>query len=317
MDSTTSVQQTFADCLRSVLTVECPDITTLDTQVQKLQLVMAEAGADQLDELATTVTKLCEPQRHDSSLIIFLWIRKHLPQVIANIENGERFARASDSTYLKCTPLFKGENFLPCIHAGRGGVESVVLRAAAECIRNKRKYLDHYYEDGLFNDCMQAFGNGYITSAVAGILPPPEIHRACALLVLGQQLVDEVGDYQGPNFESATVHAEDVCALLPTTTLCPKSDQTWFGLGLIYAAAVRYIAEDSAELQEARQRVQPCGLPFAFLFMSYAISCFKGGCGDKSMGVYIDNWRACQDSRQGQRCVDLVAEIQDAAAAER
>ena len=316
-------QPTFTDRLRSVLNVECPNHATLDTQVERLQAIMARASADQLDELATTVSKLCEPQIHDSSLITFIWIRKHLSTVVANIEKSERFARASDYTYSKCIPLFKETNFIPCIHVGRGGVESVALKAAAGCLRNNGKHLQYSHESDLFYEGMLAFGNGYIRSVVAGILYPfgihLGIHRACALLMLGQQLLAEVGDYKRPNFNDATVHAKDICTLLPTTTtLCPKSDQTWLGLGLIYAAAVRYIAEDPAEMQEARQRVQPSGLPSAFLFMRHAISCFKGGCGDKGMGdIPIEKWRACQEPGQEQRCVDLVAEIQDATAGER
>lgn len=190
----------FEDRLQSVLASDHPDI---DMQTEQLQAVMVHSGADQLDALAAVVTQLCMPDIHRASLITFLWIREHLTLTFTGILDSDQFGTIGESLYIEFENLFEGHNHFPHILAGRGGIECTLLKAAATQLRGNRGSRSLW---GLEDACKEAFGSGYIESAVAGSLSCPQTDRTNALLFLGQQL--HVGDYDGLRLVDAIVDAK-------------------------------------------------------------------------------------------------------------
>jgi hypothetical protein len=318
----TALEPSFALRLEMVLT---DHYAGADAQVAALQSIMEHAGAQQLDELATAIDRLCTGNRVRAVCVpAFLWVREHLLTILGDMSESDRFERARAETYAKFKDLFDDTDLVPLIVAGRGAIESVLLRSAAECLRENRSGQSAWM---VGYDCQRAFTAAYVKSVVVGDALPTQTHQLTALLLLGQQLY--VGDYNGPTYEVATANAKTICDLMDMdfssfvpTWLEPRGCKAaWFQLGVIYTQVVQYLAYHT-DVEAARRRVEsPWGrssLPFAYL--KVAVSCFNSGDGPKNARFFppLEDWLACQrglEMGHKQRCVAMAAQIQRAAAA--
>jgi hypothetical protein len=284
---------------------------------------MANAGIEHLNALATIVPRLCdEAGLEDTSLVVFPWIRNQLTTVLGSVKNAWVLPDASNSAYAKYEYLFESTSLIPAILAGRGAIESVILKAAAESLRNNRLPRTSMR---LEEDCKSAFRMSYAKAAAAGSVVPTSTHRLTALLMLSRQL--SVSDYTPLSFESAVVNAKSICPLIDVNFRDYISDalehdegtEAWFQLGLMYTAALQYLAanpdvEALRSQVESKQEISSTIFPF----LNVAISCFNEGSGWKRSPIFppMEQWLAC---RQGEdaahRCVAIAHDIRDLAAA--
>jgi hypothetical protein len=290
--------------------------------VAALQVVMENADVEHFEALADIIPRMCDQNRsQDSSLVVFGWVHTHLTTVLRHVPNVDFLVDASATVYDEFVYLFGGNSRVPVILAGHGAIETVIMKAAAECLRENRV---PNFRVSLDEQCREAFRRGYAKSAAAGFVFPASTHRLTALLVLGKNL--HVNNYNPPKFEKVAANAKIICSLIGVDFRSLVSEalerrggqEAWFQLGVAYTAALEYFATNpdlntGRSIVESKWDIDSSMVPF----LRVATSCFKrGGQGFKLTGMPSrEEMLACSTGDNSvHHCVAVAHKIRDLAA---